>query len=122
MDSEAMNQMIEQCSAMMRGMQHMMNGTGDMSAMPGPLAASTAMAGMTSSAATPSWLVPIAVVAAALFVGSVAVAAVQRRRRGTTPSASSTSAEFELARRYARGEVNPDEYAQIRADLGIAPQ
>ena len=121
MDSEAMNQMIEQCSAMMRGMQHMMDGLENMSAMPGASASSTAMAGMTSSVGAQSWLLPVAVVAAALFIGALVVAAVQRRRRGTPTSATSTSAEIELARRYARGEVNPDEYAQIRADIGIAP-
>lgn len=115
-----MNQMIEQCSAMMRGMQHMMDGMENMSAMPGASASSTAMAAMTSSVGVQGWLLPVAVVAAALSLGAL-VAAVQWRRRGTSTSAISTSAEVELARRYARGEVNPDEYAQIRADLGIAP-
>ena len=90
--------------------------------MPGAFDSSTAMAGMTSSAGAQSWLLPVAVLAAAFFIGAVVVAAVQRRRRGTAASAASTSAEIELERRYARGEVNSDEYAQIRADLGIAPQ
>lgn len=117
MDSEAMNQMIEQCSAMMRGMQHMMDGMGNMSAMPAGFASSTEMAGMTSSAGAQSWLLPVAVLAAALVIAAIVVAAVQRRRRGT--AASATTSEVELERRYARGEVDPDEYAQIRADLGI---
>ena len=121
MDSEAMNQMIEQCSGMMRGMQHMMDGMGNMSAMPGVFDSSTTMTGLTSSVGARGWLLPVAVLAAAFFIGAVVVAAVQRRRRGTAASAASTSAEIELDRRYARGEVNSDEYAQIRADLGIAP-
>lgn len=117
MNGETMDQMIQQCSAMMESMQEMMAGAGGM--MTGaPGSGMGSMPGMGATLSGPyavAWIVGAVVIGTALIVGALLFI---RRRAGR--GSAGASANDELDRRYALGELERDRYFEMRKDLETA--
>lgn len=113
MDSEALQQMAESCTAMMDGMTQMMEmqdlmpmdqgqgAMGTMAVMGGMIDAAIPLAG--------GWWLALSV---GLLLAVVGAAVLFVRRRSPAEPAS-----IVLGRRYARGELGREEYLSMRNDL-----
>lgn len=110
MDTEALSQMVEQCSTMMASMQQMMDGMGGMGGALGR--PPDAMAG-----AAPTLLIAAISVAVVLLAAAAAYWIGRTRSRASEPAAAAKGPEEELERRYAAGDLDREHFLRMRNDL-----
>ena len=115
METEALRQMVEQCSTMMASMQQMMGGMGGMGGMAEALGGTPNMNAMAGAA--PTFLIPAISVAVVLLAAAAAYWIGRVRSRASEPGTMTTGPEEELARRYAAGHLDREQFLRIRDDL-----
>jgi len=115
-DAEALSQMVEQCSTMMASMQQMMDGMDSMGGM-GGMAGALGRGPDATAGAAPIFLVAAISVAVVLLAAVAAYWIGRSRYRVREPAAVATEPEQELARRYAAGDLDREQFLRIRNDL-----